>query len=210
MFYRPEKNDHGLPHNPFKALIAPRPIGWISTVDSDGRPNLAPYSFFNAVADTPPMLMYCNTGLKLTDRNPKDTLANIRATGEFVHNVMPYALLDAMNASSGGYPAGDDEFQIAGLETLPSEIVAAPRVAAAPASMECRVWKIIDLPGQDNHMVIGEVVGIHIDPAVIVDGMVDVTLYQPVSRLGYRDYDVVRDVFTLGRPGESSKTESPR
>ncbi len=204
MFYRPNLDQHGLAHNPFKALISPRPIGWISTVDAAGRPNLAPYSFFNAVADSPPMLMYCSTGVKASDRSVKDTLRNIRETGAFVHNVMPLALIDAMNASSGSWPRDDDEFLIAGLETEPCEIVRAPRVAASPAAFECRLWQIIDLPGDANHMVIGEVVGVHIDPAVIVDGRVDVTRYRPASRLGYRDYASVSEVFSLRRPDESA------
>jgi flavin reductase (DIM6/NTAB) family NADH-FMN oxidoreductase RutF len=200
MFYRPGLDPHGLAHNPFKALIAPRPIGWISTLDADGRANLAPYSFFNAIADTPPLVMYANTGGKTSDGSRKDTLANIRATGEFVHHVVPFALRDAMNRSSGPYPAGADEFEIAGLNKAPSTIVAPPRVANVPAAMECRVWRIIDLPGADNHMVIAEVVGIHIDASVLMDGKVDVTRYRPVARLGYRDYASVDEVFAMTRP----------
>ncbi|WP_111431185.1 flavin reductase family protein [Rhodobacteraceae bacterium DSL-40] len=203
MFYRPGIDPHGLPHNPFKALIAPRPIGWISTIDGDGRANLAPYSFFNAIADSPPMVMYCNTNGKTPGGERKDTLANIRETGEFVHNVVPLALRDAMNASSGAYPAGADEFVQAGLEMAPCEVVKPPRVAAAPAALECRLWKIIDLPNGRDFMVIGEVVGIHIDESVLRDGMVDVTLYQPLSRLGYRDYAAVERVFALNRPGQT-------
>ncbi len=205
MFYRPGVDGHGLPHDPFKALVAPRPIGWISTVDSAGRVNLAPYSFFNAVSEKPPMVMYATTGVKLGDvklggGERKDTLANIRETGAFVANIVPLALRDAMNLSSGPYPAGEDEFEIAGLTKAPSRIVAPPRVGEAPAALECRVWKIIDLPGPSTAMVIGEVVGIHIDEGVLRDGQVDVTLYQPLSRLGYRDYAAVHEVFSLVRP----------
>lgn len=200
MFYRPGIDPHGLPHNPFKALVSPRPIGWISTLDAEGRANLAPYSFFNAVADTPPMVMYSNTGRKIGRAEGKDTLANIRATGEFVANIVGSDMRDAMNVSSANLAAGEDEFLRAGLTAAPSEIVAAPRVAAAPASLECRVWRIVDLPGADNHLVLGEVVGIHIDDAVIPDGMVDVTIYRPLARLGYREYCAVTEVFTLERP----------
>jgi flavin reductase (DIM6/NTAB) family NADH-FMN oxidoreductase RutF len=203
MFYRPGLDPHGLRHNPFKALVAPRPIGWISTLDAAGRPNLAPYSFFNALADTPPLVMYASNGRKSGIDEGKDTVANIRATGEFVANVASFALRDAMNVSSANWPAGEDEFARAGLAPAASRVVAPPRVAAAPAALECRAWRLIDLPGEANVMVIGEVVGVHIDDAVLVDGRVDVTLYAPLARLGYRDYAAVREVFALGRPGQA-------
>lgn len=203
MFYRPGLDPHGLPHNPFKALVAPRPIGWISTLDAAGRPNLAPYSFFNAIADDPPMVMYSSTGRKIGRDEGKDTLANVRATGEFVANVVGHAQRDAMNASSGHYGAEEDEFAIAGLTPAPSRVVRAPRVAGAPAALECRVWRIVDLPGPENVLVIGEVVGIHVDDSVLVGGKVDVTLYRPLARLGYRDYAAVTEVFALNRPGQS-------
>jgi flavin reductase (DIM6/NTAB) family NADH-FMN oxidoreductase RutF len=201
MFYRPGLDPHGLAHNPFKALVAPRPIGWISSLDAEGRANLAPYSFFNAVADTPPMVMYASNGRKPSD-DGKDTVANIRATGEFVCNIVAYRLRDAMNASSGFYPAGEDEFERAGLVRAPSRVVAPPRVAEAPAALECRLWRVVELPGEANHMVLGEVVGVHIDDAVLADGRVDVTRYQPLARLGYRDYAAVAEVFSLIRPGQ--------
>jgi flavin reductase (DIM6/NTAB) family NADH-FMN oxidoreductase RutF len=200
MFYRPGVEGHGLPHNPFKALVSPRPIGWISTLDAGGRPNLAPYSFFNAFADEPPLVGYATTGRKLGGDERKDTLANIRATGEFVVNIVSFALRDAMNATSAPLPADTDEFEAAGLVAAPSRVVGPPRVAAAPAALECRVWRIIDLPGADNHLTIGEVVGVHIDPAILRDGQVDVTLYQPLARLGYRDYAAVGETFALTRP----------
>lgn len=202
MFYEPARGDHGLPHNPFKALVAPRPIGWISTLDGAGRANLAPYSFFNAVADAPPMVMYASTGRKIGLDAGKDTVANIRQTGEFVVNIVALALKDAMNASSGNYPAEEDEFGRAGLGKAACRLVAPPRVAEAPASLECKLWRLIALPGAENFLVLGEVVGIHIDEAVIVDGEVDVTRYQPLARLGYRDYAAIREVFALSRPGQ--------
>lgn len=201
MFYRPGHDPHGLAHNPFKALVAPRPIGWISSLDTDGRRNLAPYSFFNAIADAPPMVLYSSNGRKTgPDPERKDTAANIRATGEFVVNVVPYALRDAMNRSSAPFAAGVDEFDAAGLTPAPSHEVAPPRVAEAPAALECRVWQMIDLPGEANTLIIGTVVGIHIEDSVIRDGMVDVTLYAPVARLGYMDYAAVHEVFQLVRP----------
>lgn len=201
MFYRPGIDPHGLARNPFKALVAPRPIGWISTLDAAGRPNLAPYSFFNAIADTPPMVMYASTGRKTGRDEAKDTVTNIRAAREFVANVVPWRLRDAMNASSASLAPEIDEFAHAGLTPAPCRVVAVPRVAEAPASLECRVWKVIDLPGAQNTLVIGEVVGVHIDDAVLVDGMVDVTRYVPLARLGYRDYAAVREVFPMTRPG---------
>lgn len=200
MFYRPGLDPHGLPHDPFKALVAPRPIGWISSLDADGRANLAPYSFFNAVADRPPMVMYSSTGAKVGRTGGKDTLANIRATGEFVVNIVPLALRDAMNATSGSLDAFEDEFERAGLAKAPSRVVAAPRVAAAPAALECRAWRIVELPGAANVLVLGEVVGVHIDEAVLDAGRVDITRYQPLARLGYRDYAAVQETFTLNRP----------
>lgn len=200
MFYRPGLDPHGLPHNPFKALVAPRPIGWISTLDAEGRRNLAPYSFFNAFSDTPPMVGYASTGAKASGER-KDTLANIRATGEFVVNIVSYALRDAMNASSAPLPAETDEFAHAGLTPAPCETVRAPRVAEAPAALECRLWRIVDLPGTGNALALGEVTGIHIDDAVLREGMVDVTRYNPMARLGYHDYAAVREVFPLRRPG---------
>ncbi|MEM1385550.1 MAG: flavin reductase family protein [Pseudomonadota bacterium] len=204
MFYRPA-DGHPLPHDPFKALVAPRPIGWISSLDADGQANLAPYSFFNGCGDHPPLVMFSQTGRKSRPEAVKDTVANIRATGEFACNVVSRALAEAMNTSSGTYPAGQDEFSLAGLTKAPCEAIAAPRVAEAPAVLECKMVKVIDdLPSWRDHafniMVIGEVVGVHIDEAVIKDGMIDVTVFSPVARLGYMDYTTVDGVFEMLRP----------
>jgi flavin reductase (DIM6/NTAB) family NADH-FMN oxidoreductase RutF len=204
MFYRPGLDDHGLPHNPFKTIVAPRPIGWISTLDTDGNANLAPYSFFNGVQDTPPMVMYSTTGRKLgrpTDEE-KDSLLNIRATGEFCVSIVSFALKDAMNISSGHFARGEDEYTHAGLTKGKSNVVSAPFVAEAPISMECKLWKEIELPGH-AYMIIGTVVGIHIQDQHIKDGLLDITSYQPLARLGYRDYTSVTDIFSLNRPGQS-------
>lgn len=202
MFYRPGIDDHGLPHNPFKAMVSPRPIGWISSQDAQGQVNLAPYSFFNALADAPPMVMFSNTGTKPDQPFAKDSVANIRATGEFVTNIVGLGMRDAMNASSGPYAAGQDEFEIAGLKKAPSELVSPPRVAGAPGAFECKLWKIIELPGAANVMVIGEVVGVHIDPTMLRDGIFDVLQYNPLARLGYHDYAAVTELFALNRPGQ--------
>lgn len=201
MFYRPE-DGHGLPHNPFKAIIAPRPIGWISTVDKQGRANLAPYSFFNGVSDDPPMVMFSATGNKETRDDPKDSIANIRDTGQFVVNIVSEALKDAMNTSSGLYDRGDDEFQHAGLEKAEGQTVGVPFVKSAPAALECELWQEIDLPGTAV-MIIGKVKGIHLNDAFLRDGIFDVSLFRPLARLGYRDYMVVDSLFTLNRPYQS-------
>ena len=200
MFYRPNIDDHGLPHNPFKAIVSPRPIGWISSVDADGRANLAPYSFFNAVTDNPPMVMFSSTGAKPDQSYAKDSVANIRDTGEFVVNIVSMALKDQMNSSSGPHAAGVDEFEHAGIAKADCNIVTAPRMAASPASLECKLFKIVDLPGENNVMVLGEVVGVHLDDTVIVNGIFDVTRYTPLARLGYKDYTSVTDIFSLDRP----------
>ena len=200
MFYRPEDNDHGLPHNPFKAIVSPRPIGWISTQSADGIANLAPYSFFNALCDTPPMVMFASTGQKTDQPKGKDSLANILATEEFAVNIVSYTLKDQMNASAAPFPADIDEFEAAGLTKAAGKAISAPHVAEAPAVLECKLYKIIDLPGASNNMVIGEVIGVHMKDDFIVNGQFDVTRYQPLSRLGYMDYAAVENVFSLKKP----------
>lgn len=193
MFYRPE-DGHGLPHNPYNAIVSPRPIGWISTRGAEGD-NLAPYSFFNAVAYVPPQLMFASTSVK-------DSLTNLRETGVFAVNIVEAAAIDAMNASSAALPRGTDEFAAAGIAKAECETIDCPRVADAPATLEARVTEIIRLKGEANHLVLGEVTGIHIRDDCLVDGRFDVTRFQPVSRLGYMDYALVREVFELARPGQ--------
>ena len=201
MFYRPAEG-HGLPHNPFNAIVSPRPIGWISTRGADGSDNLAPYSFFNAIAYVPPQVMFASTGQKPDRDGTKDSVSNIRETGVFCVNIVAHALTDQMNASSAGLARDVDEFTRAGLEKAECETIDCPRVAAAPASLECRMTQIVELAGRANFMVIGEVTGVHIRDDALRDGRYDVTLVQPLSRLGYRDYAVVREVFELARPDD--------
>ena len=201
MFYRPE-DGHGLPHNPFNAIVTPRPIGWISTRDADGVRNLAPYSFFNAVAYVPPQVMFASTGTKPDQDGTKDSVANIRATGEFCVNIVSEALKDAMNASSATLPAESDEFEAAGLTAVPCETIGCDRVAESPANLECRLTQIVTLEGQSNFVVFGEVTGIHMRDDCLKDGRFDITTYRPLSRLGYRDYTVIRDLFELARPDD--------
>jgi flavin reductase (DIM6/NTAB) family NADH-FMN oxidoreductase RutF len=201
MFYRPSEG-HGLPHNPFNAIVTPRPIGWISTRGTDGTDNLAPYSFFNAVAYTPPQVMFASTGTKADRDGTKDSVANIRDTGVFCVNIVEYAMRDAMNASSKTLPADVDEFAHAGLTREECQEIACARVAGAPAALECRLTQIIKLEGETNFLVLGEVVGVHMRDDCMVNGMFDVTKFQPLARLGYKDYARIDTLFSLVRPDE--------
>lgn len=201
MFYRPE-DGHRLPHNPFNAIVTPRPIGWISTRGADGHDNLAPYSFFNAVAYVPPQVMFASTSTKPDRDGTKDSVAQIRETGVFCVNIVEYAMRDAMNASSGPWEKEVDEFALAGIEKAECQTVACARVAAAPANLECRLTQIVELAGAANFAVFGEVTGVHIRDNCLKDGIFDVLAYNPLSRMGYRDYTVVREKFSLKRPGE--------
>ena len=191
MFYQP-KDGHGLPHNPFYAVVTPRPIGWISTKGPQGC-NLAPYSFFNAVASDPPQVMFASNGVK-------DTLHNIRATGVFAVNVVSATLIDAMNQTSAKLPLGTDEFTHAGLARSDCRTIDCVYVTKSPAVLECRMTQILPLEGVDNFLVIGAVTGIHIDDGCLNDGRLDVTRFQPVARLGYQDYTIIDRVFALNRP----------
>lgn len=201
MFYRPE-DGHGLPHNPFNAIVSPRPIGWISTRGADGHDNLAPYSFFNAVAYFPPQVMFSSTSAKPDRGDTKDSLAQIRETGVFCVNIVEYAMRDAMNVTSGPWDKGVDEFELAGIEKAQCQTIDCPRVAAAPANLECKLTQIVQLPGEANFAVFGEVTGIHMRDDCLNDGIFDVLSFNPLSRMGYRDYTVVREKFALKRPGE--------
>lgn len=191
--------DHGLRHDPFKALVVPRPIGWISSVGPAGVVNLAPYSFFNAVADVPKMVMFSSNGRK-------DSLRNIEANGEFTCSIVSQALADAMNLSSATVASDVSEYALSGLDMAPSLVVGPPRVAAAPAAFECRLWKTLELPhGPDepaHYVVFGHVVAIYIDDRFVADGVVDTAAMRPVARMGYMDYSVVtpETTFTLKRP----------
>ncbi|MGR3341725.1 MAG: flavin reductase family protein [Paracoccaceae bacterium] len=201
MFYRPQ-DGHGLPHNPFTAIVTPRPIGWISTRGKDGRNNLAPYSFFNGVAYAPPQVMFASTANKKDRHYGKDSVANIDETGVFCVNIVEYAMREAMNQTSGSYSADVEEFELAGLEKTECTTITCSRVAAGPAALECRLSRMVKLKGEANVMVIGEVTGIYLRDDCLVDGRYDVTTYRPLSRLGYRDYSVVDNIFSLARPDD--------
>ena len=203
MFYECA-DGHRLPHDPFKACVVPRPIGWISTISTAGIVNLAPYSFFNALSGTPPLVMFA-TNEHHRQGGLKDSLRNAIDTGEFVVNVATWELREAMNRTSAGVEGTIDEMALAGLAAVPSRLVKPPRVAASPIQLECRLIQVVDLPpgpGGPNHLAIGRVLGIHIADEVLVDGRVDVRKFRPIARLGYRDYAVVDEVFSMTRPDD--------
>lgn len=196
----------GLAFNPFKAIVAPRPIGWVTTVSRAGRVNLAPFSFFNAVASDPPVVVYGANGTHEADGGEKDSLRNVRETGEFVCSLATWELRNQMNLTSTPAPPGTDEMEAVGIERLPSRLVKPPRVAGSPAHLECKLHQVVDLPpdprnGQRNTMVIGLVIGIHIDDAFVVNGRFDTARARPIARLGYNDYAVVTEAFEMKRPG---------
>lgn len=201
MFYDPRSETHGLPHDPFKSCIAPRPIGWISSQSEDGVINLAPYSFFNAVADDPPTVVFATTGDDVYGL--KHSISNIEATGQFVCNIATWDLREQLNKTSAPVPAEVDEMQFAGLTAAPSQLVRPPRVAEAPIHLECEHYQTIDLPFNGkgrNSLCIGHVVGIHISESVLTDGLVDMAKLRPIARLGYHEFTSVESVFKMTRP----------
>ena len=202
MFYEP-RIGHGLDHNPIQGCIVPRPIGWISTRSAAGIDNLSPYSHFNLAGMMPPMLSFCSNGPH-SDGPLKDSAANAIETGEFVHNVATFELREKVIGSSAHFAREVDEFERVGLTKAACRIVAPPRVSEAPASFECRVIKVVDLPStivdSRNTMIIGEIVGVHIDEKAMRDGIVDIDLLNPLARLGYLDYSRISEVFSAPRP----------
>lgn len=198
MFYEPSKG-HGLPHDPFKAIVAPRPIGWISTIGRDGALNLAPYSFFNAISSHPHLVLFSSEG-------EKDSLSFVRETSEFVANLVGRSLASNMSRSSVNAPRGVSEFGYAGLTPAPSRLVTPPRVAEAPAALECKMTEILEPKGLDGRhagvfVVVGEVVGVHIDEAFLTPaGLFDTVKAGNVARLGYMDYSSVDATFAMRRP----------
>ena len=200
MYYETDKNDHGLRYNPLKACVAPRPIGWMTTIDSDGLVNLAPFSFFNLLSYDPAFVMF-SAGVHEGDGGKKDTVANIQATGEFVYNMATFAQKDQMNRTAQIIDRGVDEMAAAGLEPLPSRLVRPPRVKGSPVHFECRLHEVIVLPGRkpssQHQLVIGRVVAVHIDEAGLTDGKIDLVKVRPIARLGYKDYAVVDATFEM-------------
>lgn len=200
MFYEP-KHGHGLPHDPLKAIVAPRPIGWISTLDAMGRPNLAPYSFFNMVHTRPALLAFTSETLKHSAKNAIET-------GEFVFSLATRPLFEAMNASSGSLPEGVSEFETAGIAEAPCRMVKPPRVALSPAALECRVTHSMEMTDMDGTLtggwlIIGQVVGVYIDDSVLNQGQFDAVAAQTIARCGYRDYAELTELFAAPRPDDA-------
>jgi len=199
VFYETIANKHGLKHDPFKALVAPRPIGWISTVSNSGICNIAPYSFFNAVGEKPHYVMFSSAGRK-------DSIRNAEETGEFVCSLATWDLRHNQNMTSASVPYGIDEFPIGDLTAAPCRLVKPPRVKESPAALECRHWKTVELPPLEpggesrNWVVFGQVIGIHIDDRFIKNGRLDTAAMQPIARCGYADYAVVDKVIRVERP----------
>lgn len=197
MFYD-ARNKAPLKHDPVKALVAPRPIGWISTLSRDGIANLAPYSFFNLVASGPSIVAFSSAGRK-------DSQTNAEQTGEFVCNIASFDQREAVNSSAATLPPEIDEFTLTGLGTEPSQLIKPPRVKGAPAHLECVYLQTVPLFSKDGvrngfDLVLGEVVGVHIDDQFVKEGLVDTAAMRLIARLGYLDYSVTDEVFALKRP----------
>jgi flavin reductase (DIM6/NTAB) family NADH-FMN oxidoreductase RutF len=199
IFFEPHSRDRALfPHDPFKALVTPRPIGWISTLSAKGELNLAPYSYFNAFSSNPPIVGFSSEG-------EKDSSTFAMETGEFVWSMATWDLRDQMNASAASLPRGHSEFTHAKLDTAPSRLVRPPRVAASPAAFECRVTEVVklkDVDGSDSgrRLVLGRVIGIHVDQRFVRQGRIDSAAMRPIARGGYDEYSVVDQVFSMPRP----------
>ncbi len=198
MFYEPRLANHGLPFGPLKAIVTPRPIGWISTLAPDGTANLAPYSFFNLLSEAPDIVGFSSSGAKHSMRNAE-------ASGEFVCNLATLPLLEQVNLTAKAVAASESEFDLAGLEKAPSRLVAPPRVAASPCALECRYIETVRLKdsmgvASKSFLVLGEVVGVHIDDRFIEKGLLKAERLQPVARGGYFDYSWVDRVKSVPRP----------
>jgi flavin reductase (DIM6/NTAB) family NADH-FMN oxidoreductase RutF len=206
-FYEP-RNGHRLPHSPLNAIVAPRPIGWISTISADGGVNLAPYSHFNIFNDEPPILIF-------SAGREKDSVRNVRQTGEFVWNLATFELAAQMNVSSVDFPYGVSEMEYASLEPAPSTLVRPPRVARSPAAFECKVIDIRNMSDRDGArlpaiLVTGQVVGIHIRPEFLKDGLFDTAAAQPLARCGYLgDYVHVSSLIQMLRPASVPDRKLP-
>lgn len=198
MFYEPDKRPASLPYDPFKAIVAPRPIGWITSINGKGEINLAPYSFFNGINSKPNLVIFASEGRK-------DSVSFIEETREFVCNLATWDLREAMNATSAPLARGTNEMERAGLKAAPSRLVRPPRVAEAACALECRLIRLLSVEALDGkttdcHLVIGQVIGVHIDDRFIVDGKLDTAAMKPIARCGYDEYAVVESLFSMRRP----------
>lgn len=206
MFYEPGKTPHGLPHDPYKSCVVPRPVGWMSSLSSEGVLNLAPFSQFQNLTFDPPYVMF--SANHNTQGKRKDTVNNVEATGEFVWNMATYDLREAVNLSAQEVPPDVDEFELAGVGKLDSQLVAPPRVAESPVHFECAYHMTLRLPGNgimgSANVVIGRVLGIHIrDDVLTEDGLIDITKIRPIAKLGYYDYTAVEQIFQMIIPGSN-------
>ncbi len=201
MFYEVTEKNDWLKH--FKSLIVPRPIGWISSKNNDGQINLAPYSFFNAIATIPPMVVIGPGGYSKSGNN-KDTLLNIKNNPEFVCNFVSWDVKDIMNESSYSFDNNESEIEKLNIETENSTMVSIPRVKLSPAHFECTLFKIIDLPsdskGNPNHLIIGNIIGINISDKIIKNDRIDIGELKPISRMGYDEYALINTIFSMKRP----------
>ena len=202
MFHEIGKDSTGH-YSTLNAIVVPRPIGWISTLSAGGVPNLAPYSFFNAVAYSPPQVMFAATGSH-SFGGLKDAVLDAQTTGEFVVNLATWELRERMNASSVPAPREVDEFEYAGLTKADSRLVRCPRVAESPVHLECRYTRSVEMltndPDSPNTVVFGEVIGVHVDERVLTDGRIDFLKLRPIGRLGYLDFVEVDSRFSMERP----------
>ena len=199
IFFEPQKRDKALfPHDPFKGMVIPRPVGWISTMSKAGELNLAPYSYFNGFNTRPRIVGF-------SSESEKDSFAFAMETGEVVWSMATWDLREKMNATAAPLPRGRSEFAFAQLETAPSRLVRPPRVAASPAALECRVTEMVklkDLDGRDSggRLVLGQVVGLHVDERFVKEGRLDAAAMRPIARCGYDEYTVLERVFSMARP----------
>jgi flavin reductase (DIM6/NTAB) family NADH-FMN oxidoreductase RutF len=198
VYYTNEGRDLDFGHDPFKAIVAPRPIGWITAVNAKGEVNLSPYSFFNAISSRPNIVMF-------SSENKKDAVAFIEETGEFTCSLVTKALDQQMNLTSAPLPRGESEYRHAGLEMAPSRLVKPPRVAASPAALECKLLSIQQLRDIDGNevprwMVLGQVVAAYVDETFVRDGRFDTAGANPIARCGYADYAEVSELFSITRP----------
>ena len=198
MDYDPRSEPHNLARDPVTSLVIPRPIGWITTVGAGGVVNLAPYSFFNLVAGKPPFVMFASNPRKHSQKNAE-------TSGEFVFNLATFDLREEMNLTSARVDENTSEPELAGLEMVPSRLVKPPRVARSPIALECKYLQTIPLVRSNGEattssVIIGEVMNIHVDDGIIVDGMIDMARVRPIARMGYMDYSVVDNIFTMLRP----------
>ena len=201
MFYEVTDKNDWLIH--FKSLIVPRPIGWISSKNNEGKINLAPYSFFNAIATIPPMVVIGPGGYSKSGNN-KDTLLNIKNNPEFVCNFVNWDVKDIMNETSYSFDNNESEIEKLSIEIEDSNLVSIPRVKLSPAHFECTLFKIIDLPsdskGNPNHLIIGNIIGINVSDKIIKNDRVDIGELKPISRMGYDEYALINTIFSMKRP----------